>query len=112
MQSSGKTTTKEMVACVLAQKGETLKTEGNLNNEIGVPRTLFRLENTTKNAVIEMGMDGAGQISVLSKCANPDVAIITNVGVSHIENLGSQEGIFKAKTEMTQRRLAIGISRF
>ncbi len=98
--SVGKTTTKEMVACVMAQKGETLKTEGNLNNEIGVPKTLFRLENTTKNAVVEMGMDGAGQISVLSKCAKPDCAIITNVGVSHIENLGSREGILGAKLEI------------
>ena len=62
--SVGKTTTKEMVACVMEQKGETLKTEGNFNNEIGMPRTLFRLEKTTKNAVIEMGMDGFGQISV------------------------------------------------
>ncbi len=98
--SVGKTTTKEMVACVMEQSGETLKTEGNLNNEIGVPRTLFRLENTTKNAVIEMGMDGAGQISVLSECASPDSAIITNVGVSHIENLGSREGILGAKLEI------------
>ena len=98
--SVGKTTTKEMVACVMEKSGETLKTEGNLNNEIGVPRTLFRLENTTKNAVIEMGMDGAGQISVLSECASPDSAIITNVGVSHIENLGSREGILGAKLEI------------
>lgn len=98
--SVGKTTTKEMVACVMEQKGETLKTEGNLNNEIGVPRTLFRLEDTTKNAVIEMGMDGAGQITVLSQCAKPDCAIITNVGVSHIENLGSREGILNAKFEI------------
>lgn len=98
--SVGKTTTKEMVACVMEQKGETLKTEGNFNNEIGVPKTLFRLSDTTKNAVIEMGMDGFGQISVLAKCAKPDCAIITNVGVSHIENLGSREGILKAKLEM------------
>ena len=100
--SVGKTTTKEMVACVMEQKGETLKTEGNLNNEIGVPRTLFRLEKTTRNAVIEMGMDGAGQITVLTKCARPDCAIITNVGVSHIENLGSREGILQAKLEILQ----------
>ncbi len=98
--SVGKTTTKEMVACVVAETGETLKTEGNLNNDIGVPKTLYRLEKTTKNAVIEMGMDGAGQISVLTKCAKPDCAIITNVGVSHIENLGSREGILKAKLEI------------
>ena len=98
--SVGKTTTKEMVACVMEQSGETLKTEGNFNNEIGMPRTLFRLSKTTKNAVIEMGMDGFGQISILSKCAKPDCAIITNIGVSHIENLGSREGILKAKLEM------------
>ncbi len=98
--SVGKTTTKEMVACVMAQNGETLKTEGNFNNEIGVPKTLFRLSETTKNAVIEMGMDGFNQISVLAKCAKPDCAIITNIGVSHIEILGSREGILQAKMEM------------
>ncbi len=98
--SVGKTTTKEMVACVMEQSGETLKTEGNFNNEIGVPKTLFRLSETTKNAVIEMGMDGFGQISVLAKCVKPDCAIITNIGVSHIENLGSREGILQAKLEM------------
>ena len=100
--SVGKTTTKEMVACVMEESGVTLKTEGNLNNEIGVPRTLFRLEKSTKNAVIEMGMDGAGQITVLSQCAQPDAAIITNIGVSHIENLGSREGILGAKLEILQ----------
>lgn len=100
--SVGKTTTKEMVACVMAQKGETLKTEGNFNNEIGMPRTLFRLEETTKNAVIEMGMDGFGQISVLTKCAKPDCAIITNIGVSHIEILGSRDGILQAKLEILE----------
>lgn len=100
--SVGKTTTKEMVACVMEQSGETLKTEGNFNNEIGMPRTLFQLSETTKNAVIEMGMDGFGQISVLAKCAKPDCAIITNIGVSHIENLGSRDGILKAKLEMLE----------
>lgn len=98
--SVGKTTTKEMIACVLETGGETLKTEGNLNNEIGVPKTLFRLKDTTKNAVIEMGMDGAGQISVLTKCAKPDCAVITNIGISHIENLGSRDGILNAKLEI------------
>ena len=100
--SVGKTTTKEMVACVMEQSGETLKTEGNFNNEIGVPKTLFRLCETTKNAVIEMGMDGFGQISVLTKCVKPDCAIITNIGVSHIEILGSREGILQAKLEMLE----------
>lgn len=100
--SVGKTTTKEMVACVMEQKGETLKTEGNFNNEIGMPRTLFRLEETTKNAVIEMGMDGFGQISALANCAKPDCAIITNIGVSHIEILGSRDGILQAKLEILE----------
>ncbi len=98
--SVGKTTTKEMTACVLSQKNKTLKTEGNLNNEIGMPRTLFRLDETYGSAVIEMGMDNAGQISALSKSCKPDYAIITNVGVSHIENLGSRDGILKAKLEI------------
>lgn len=98
--SVGKTTTKEMTACVLSKKNKTLKTEGNLNNEIGMPRTLFRLDETYGSAVIEMGMDNAGQISALSRSCKPDCAIITNVGVSHIENLGSRDGILKAKLEI------------
>lgn len=98
--SVGKTTTKEMTACVLSQKNKTLKTEGNLNNEIGMPRTIFRLDESYGSAVIEMGMDNAGQISALSRSCKPDCAIITNVGVSHIENLGSRDGILKAKLEI------------
>lgn len=98
--SVGKTTTKEMIACVLGAKSKTLKTEGNLNNEIGVPKTLYRLDSSYDFAVIEMGMDNKGQITELSKCAKPDCAVITNVGVSHIENLGSREGILQAKLEI------------
>ncbi len=98
--SVGKTTTKEMTACVMAQKYKTLKTEGNFNNEIGMPKTIFRLDESTRCAVIEMGMSAFGEISALSKTAEPDAAIITNIGVSHIENLGSRDGIFKAKMEM------------
>lgn len=98
--SVGKTTTKEMIACVLGAKSKTLKTEGNLNNEIGVPKTLYRLDNSYDFAVIEMGMDNKGQITELSKCAKPDCAVITNIGVSHIENLGSREGILRAKLEI------------
>ena len=97
--SVGKTTTKEMTACVMAQKYKTLKTEGNFNNEIGMPKTIFRLDESTQCAVIEMGMSEFGEISALSKTAQPDAAIITNIGVSHIENLGSRDGIFKAKME-------------
>lgn len=98
--SVGKTTTKEMISAVLSSEKETLKTEGNLNNSIGVPRTLMRLEEKTQVAVVEMGMDQKGQISVLSSCVKPTAAVITNVGVSHIENLGSREGILAAKLEI------------
>lgn len=98
--SVGKTTTKEMVALVLSQKFNTLKTEGNLNNDIGLPHTLLRLSKEYQAAVIEMGMSNAGEISVLSQTCRPTIAIITNVGVSHIENLGSREGILKAKLEI------------
>lgn len=100
--SVGKTTTKEMTACVLEQKYRTLKTEGNFNNEIGMPKTLFRLEKDTECAVIEMGMSEFGEISALSNAALPDGAVISNIGVSHIENLGSRDGIFKAKMEMLE----------
>lgn len=100
--SVGKTTTKEMTACVMATKYNTLKTEGNFNNEIGMPKTLFRLDETIECAVIEMGMSEFGEISALTNAALPDAAIISNVGVSHIENLGSRDGIFKAKMEMIE----------
>lgn len=100
--SVGKTTTKEMTACVMEQKYKTLKTEGNFNNEIGMPKTLFRLEEDTECAVIEMGMSEFGEISALSNAAQPNCAIISNIGVSHIENLGSRDGIFKAKLEMLE----------
>lgn len=100
--SVGKTTTKEMTACVMEQKYKTLKTEGNFNNEIGMPKTLFRLEEDTECAVIEMGMSEFGEISALSNTAKPNCAIISNIGVSHIENLGSRDGIFRAKLEMLE----------
>ncbi len=98
--SVGKTTTKEMVHAVISSKYNTLKNEGNLNNEIGVPLTLFRLEKTHEAAVIEMGMSGFEEISRMTKAVKPDVAIITNIGVSHIEMLGSREGILRAKLEI------------
>lgn len=100
--SVGKTTTKEMIAAVLASEKKTLKTEGNLNNSIGVPRTLMRLDEDCEAAVVEMGMDGKGQISVLTNCVKPDAAVITNIGVSHMENLGSREGILAAKMEIVE----------
>lgn len=98
--SVGKTTVKEMTAAVFSCKYRTVKTEGNLNNEIGLPRTLFRLEPDTEAAVIEMGMNHFGEISRLSRTAMPTMATIGNIGVSHIENLGSQENILKAKLEI------------
>lgn len=98
--SVGKTSTKEMIASVLSKGFNTLKTEGNHNNEIGLPLTLFGLEEDTQAAVIEMGMNHFGEISRLSLCACPTIAVITNIGYSHIENLGSQEGILKAKMEI------------
>lgn len=100
--SVGKTTTKEMIAAVLSSEKETLKTEGNLNNSIGVPRTLMRLDDSFEAAVVEMGMDHKGQISVLTDCVKPDAAVITNIGVSHMENLGSREGILAAKMEIVE----------
>lgn len=98
--SVGKTTTKEMTAAVLAQKYHTLKTEGNFNNEIGLPLTVFRLEDTHEIAVIEMGMSGFGEIDRLSSIVKPELAMLTNIGMSHIELLGSQENIYRAKAEI------------
>ena len=98
--SVGKTSTKEMVASVLGQRFNVLKTEGNFNNEIGLPLTIFKLDAFHEGAVIEMGMSGFGEISTLSSIARPDVAIITNIGLSHIEKLGSRQNILKAKMEI------------
>ncbi len=98
--SVGKTTTKDMVAAVLGEKYRVLKTDGNFNNNIGLPLTLLRLEREHEMCVLEMGMNHAGEIEYLSDIVEPDVALITNVGDSHIENLGSREGIFRAKCEI------------
>ena len=98
--SVGKTTTKQMTYAALCGFGETIKTEGNQNNELGMPRTLMRIGASTEYAVIEMGMSHAGEIDRLARAARPDVGIITCIGVSHIGNLGSQENICKAKLEI------------
>lgn len=98
--SVGKTSTRGMIASVLSQKYKTLATEGNFNNEIGVPHTLFRLEKSHEIAVIEMGMNHFGELERITAAALPDTAVITNVGEAHIENLGSREGILKAKLEI------------
>lgn len=98
--SVGKTTTKEMTYAVLSSKYKTLKTQGNLNNDIGVPNMVFRLDGSYEAAVFEMGMSNAGEISALSKTTRPTAAVISNIGVSHMENLGSRENILKAKLEI------------
>lgn len=98
--SVGKTTTKDMVASVLSQKYNVLWTQGNYNNDIGVPLTLFRLEDTHEVAVIEMGMNHFDEIHRLVDVVRPDIGLISNVGVAHIEFLGSREGILKAKCEL------------
>ena len=100
--SVGKTTTKDMIASVLSQKFRVLKTEGNYNNEIGLPLTLFRLNPQHELCVLEMGMNHFGEIDYLTRIVSPNVAVITNIGDAHIENLGSREGILKAKSEIFQ----------
>ena len=98
--SVGKTSTKEIIASVLSTKYKTLKTDGNFNNEIGLPLTVFRLTGEEEAAVLEMGISDFGEMSRLTKIAKPDVAVITNIGLCHLENLKSRDGILKAKTEI------------
>lgn len=99
--SVGKTSTKDIIANVLSKKYKVLKTEGNNNNHIGLPLTILRLQDE-EIAVIEMGMNHLGEISYLTKIAKPDIAVITNIGTSHIGNLGSRENILKAKLEILE----------
>lgn len=99
--STGKTSTKDLTAAALSSKLKVFKTEGNFNNEIGLPLMIFKLDNTYDAAVLEMGMSDFGEIHRLAKVARPDVAIITNIGISHIENLKTRENILKAKMEIT-----------
>lgn len=99
--SVGKTTTKDMIHAVLSIKYNTLKTEGNFNNDLGLPRTLFNLNNKTEVAVIEMGMSNKGEIKYLADILNPSIAVISNIGMSHIMNFKNQTGIFNAKMEIT-----------
>lgn len=98
--SSGKTTTKEMMRHVLAQKYKVHYTHANFNNEIGVPKTILEMPADTETLVLEMGMRALGEIKTLSETAEPDIAIITNIGTAHIERLGSRENIHKAKLEI------------
>ncbi len=108
--SSGKTTTKDLVAAVLSQKFHTLKTDGNFNNEYGIPQTLCNLESDHQIAVIEMGMDHLGDISKSIQLVDPDISVITNVGLSHIERLKTQENIYLAKKEILQTLTSEGIA--
>ena len=99
--SVGKTSTKDIIANVVSQKYKTLKTQGNNNNNIGLPFTIFNLQDH-EAAVIEMGMNHLGEISELTKIAKPTISVITNIGTSHIGNLGSRENILKAKLEILE----------
>lgn len=98
--SVGKTTAKDMLAAVLGVKYKVLKTEGNHNNNIGLPLTLLELDSSHQMGVLEMGMDKFGEIDYLAGIVEPDVGVITNIGDAHIERLGSRENIFKAKCEL------------
>lgn len=98
--SSGKTTTKDMIASVLSQNFKVLKTEGNFNNAIGLPLTLLKLKDSHEIAVLEMGMNSLGEIRLLSDIVRQDIGVICNVGTAHIEKLGSRENILKAKLEI------------
>jgi len=98
--SAGKTTTKEMIAAVLSEQYETLKSAGNLNNAIGVPLSVLKLEKKHGAAVFEMGMNHFGEISYVAKIAQPDITVVSNIGTAHIEFLGSREGIRDAKLEI------------
>lgn len=99
--SVGKTTTRDMVYGAVSARFNTLKNQGNLNNQLGVPLTLFTLNKEHECAVIEMGMSGFNEIEYLANIVNPKIGVISNIGLSHIERLGSQEGILKAKMEIT-----------
>lgn len=98
--SVGKTSTKDMISAVLSTRYKTLKTEGNLNNDVGLPHTLFCLNKKYEAAVVEMGMSDRGEISALSKAAHPTCAVITNIGFCHIEKLKTRENILAAKLEI------------
>ena len=98
--SVGKTSTKEMIASVLSQRYQVLKTEGNFNNEVGLPLTVFRIREEHEVAVLEMGISDFGEMTRLARIARPDICVITNIGCAHLEQLKDRDGILKAKTEM------------
>ncbi|NOR68665.1 MAG: UDP-N-acetylmuramoyl-tripeptide--D-alanyl-D-alanine ligase [Methylomarinum sp.] len=108
--SNGKTTVKEMIAAILAVNAKVHFTKGNLNNDIGVPLTLLKLQPEHQYAVVEMGANHLGEIKYSSHYAQPDVAVITNVGAAHIEGFGSLEGVARAKGEIIEGLSATGIA--
>lgn len=99
--STGKTSTKDLVAAFLSGKYKVFKTKGNFNNHIGLPLMILQLDSSVDIAVLELGMSNLGEIHTLADCARPDIALITNIGLSHIENLKTRENILKAKMEIT-----------
>ncbi|MGE5449602.1 MAG: UDP-N-acetylmuramoyl-tripeptide--D-alanyl-D-alanine ligase, partial [Bacteroidales bacterium] len=98
--TNGKTTTKELIAAVLAKKYRIHFTQGNLNNHIGVPLTLLSMTSQTEMAIIEMGANHPGEIELLCEIADPDYGLVTNMGKAHLEGFGSFEGVIKTKSEM------------
>jgi UDP-N-acetylmuramoyl-tripeptide--D-alanyl-D-alanine ligase len=108
--STGKTTTKDLLASVLEQAFPVIKTEQNFNNEIGLPLTLLKMDPSTAAAVVEMGMRGPGQIRRLAQIALPTVAIVTNIGLTHLELLGSKENIARAKAELVTELTPTGLA--
>lgn len=101
--SVGKTSSRDMITAVLSNKYKVFKTKGNYNSEIGLPLMILSIDDSYDVAVLEMGMDKKGDIEYLVDIANPDIAVITNIGVSHIESLGSRDNIYEAKMEITSK---------
>ncbi|MCD8069230.1 MAG: UDP-N-acetylmuramoyl-tripeptide--D-alanyl-D-alanine ligase [Lachnospiraceae bacterium] len=100
--SVGKTSTKEMIAAALSGRYRVLKTAGNFNNEVGLPLTILRIRDEHEAAVVEMGINHFGEMEKLTEVARPDIAVITNIGQCHLENLGDRDGVLKAKTAIFQ----------
>ena len=96
--SVGKTSTKELVASVLEQDFSVLKTQGNFNNEIGVPLTIFKIRNEHEKAVVEMGISGFGEMDRLGEIVKPDIVVMTNIGPCHLENLKDLDGVLRVRT--------------
>ncbi|HSM91988.1 MAG TPA: UDP-N-acetylmuramoyl-tripeptide--D-alanyl-D-alanine ligase, partial [Anaeromyxobacteraceae bacterium] len=108
--TNGKTTTREMIAAILSKRGRTLKNDGNFNNEIGVPLTLFGLDEGHQAAVVEMGMNHAGEIARLADIARPQIGVVTNAGAGHLEGLGSIDGVADAKAELYEGLPPTGVA--